>query len=60
VKQENTQMAAVVDANKVQDVLKELTKQFAKEVAVLKQTVAKLEQRVASLEKPQTPESTKG
>ena len=60
MKQENTQMAAVVDANKVQDVLKELTKQFAKEVAVLKQTVAKLEQRVASLEKPQTPESTKG
>jgi ubiquinone biosynthesis protein UbiJ len=53
-------MAAVVDANKVQDVLKELTKQFAKEVAVLKQTVAKLEQRVASLEKPQTPESKKG
>jgi polyhydroxyalkanoate synthesis regulator phasin len=48
-------MAAVADANKVQDMLKELTKRFAKELAVLHQTVAKLEQRVATLEKPQAP-----
>ena len=44
---------AIADANKVQDALKELNKQFGKEVAALKQTVAKLEQRVASLETKQ-------
>jgi polyhydroxyalkanoate synthesis regulator phasin len=44
---------AVADASKVQDALNELTKHFAKEVAALKQIIAKLEQRVASLETKQ-------
>jgi polyhydroxyalkanoate synthesis regulator phasin len=51
-------MAGAADANKVQEVLKELDKHYAKEIAILKQTIAKLEQRVASLEKPQTPKQS--
>ena len=50
-------MAIAADANKVQEALKELAKQFAKEVAVLKQTVVRLEQRVAALETSQTPKT---
>jgi ubiquinone biosynthesis protein UbiJ len=48
-------MVATADAYKVQEALKELAKQFGKEVAMLKQTVATLEKRVTSLEKSQTP-----
>jgi hypothetical protein len=48
-------MPLVVDPNKLQQVLKALDKHYATEIAALKQTVTKLERRVAALEKPQDP-----
>ena len=47
-------MPVVVDPVKLQQVLKELDKNYTKEITALKQSVAKLEKRVASLEKTQT------
>ena len=47
-------MPVAVDPYKLQQVLKELEKHYTKEIATLKQSVARLEQRVASLEKTQT------
>jgi polyhydroxyalkanoate synthesis regulator phasin len=41
---------SIADANKVQELIKEITKQIGRELDALKQTVTKLEQRVASLE----------
>jgi len=45
-------MPMVVDPQKLQQVLKELDKQYTNEIAGLKQSIARLEKRVASLEKP--------
>jgi hypothetical protein len=48
-------MPVVIDINKLDRAFKEIDKHYTKEFTTLKQTIARLEQRVASLEKPQTP-----
>jgi hypothetical protein len=46
-------MPVVVDPNKLQQLLKEMDKLYTKEISALKQSVAKLESRLAAVEKSQ-------
>jgi hypothetical protein len=46
-------MPVALDPYKLQQVLKELDKHYANEIAALKQTVAKLESRLSAVEKSQ-------